>query len=104
MQRKRSAMALIYEDVTEGRLSRTESEKILTKYTEEIKQREGRNEAIDLELKSIVPVKEPVVEDVIISFSHISELSNDIVDELIDKITIGKDMKDNRTVSILWNV
>lgn len=103
IQRKRSATALIYEDVSEGRLSRSESANIISKYTEEIKQREERNTAIDLEIKSIVPAFEPVLEDVILRFGHISEISTEIVDELIDKVTIGQDMKDSREVTIFWN-
>jgi len=105
IEKKEKHLEKLYTDRLDEFISEEQFLKFNKSFNEEIAIYKLRTENINDEISSFEenPDKQIDKESILKKYSHIDELSRDIVDEFIDMIYIGTKTKDSREIEIKWN-
>ena len=107
LQSKSTYFQRLYEDRANGILDDKEYMMLKTKYSDDSKRIEDRISSIKKEIDLIDKKKQSIKnkKNIFKKYSHIDNLSVEIVNDFIDKVLIGyhNDDTDERNIEIVWN-
>lgn len=107
LKSKSSYFQGLYEDLKKGLLDEEQYVSLRTKYKEDNNKLEERLQTIEKSLLSIKSKQEKLKDkkSLFKKYKHIDKLNIEIVNDFIDKITIGNydEEKDQRNIHIIWN-